>query len=53
MEIIYDNEGKQANHIEYQPVIDGDPDDHSTIYTCISLHMHFFDPLRKKSQIFQ
>ena len=35
MKSIHNNEGKEANHIEYQPIIDGDPNDHSTIYTAL------------------
>ena len=35
MKSIYNSEGKEANHIEYQPIIDGDPNDHSTIYTAL------------------
>ena len=27
--------GKVANHIEYQPIIDGDQNDHNTIYTAL------------------
>ena len=35
MKNIHNSEGKEANHIEYQPIIDGDPNDHSTIYTAL------------------
>ena len=35
MKSIHTSEGKKANHIEYQPIIDGDPNDHSTIYTAL------------------
>ena len=35
MKSIPTSEGKKANHIEYQPIIDGDPNDHSTIYTAL------------------
>ena len=33
MKSIHNSEGKEANHIEYQPIIDGDTNDHSPIYT--------------------
>ena len=35
MKSIHTSEGKKANHIEYQPIIGGDPNDHSTIYTAL------------------
>ena len=35
MKSIHTSEGKKANHIEYQPIIDDDPNDHSTIYTAL------------------
>ena len=35
MKSIHDSEGKAANHIEYQPVIDSDQNDHNTIYTAL------------------
>ena len=35
MKSIHNSEGKEANHIEYQPIIDRDPNDHNTIYTAL------------------
>ena len=35
MKSIHHSEGKETNHTEYQPIIDGDPNDHSTIYTSL------------------
>ena len=35
MKSIHNIGGEEANHIEYQPIIDGDPNDHSTIYTAL------------------
>ena len=35
MKSIPNSEGKEANHIEYQPIIDGDPNDHNTISTAL------------------
>ena len=35
MKSIHNSEGKEANHIEYQPIIDGDPNDQNTIYTAL------------------
>ena len=41
MKSIHSRKTKGVNHIEYQPIIDGDPNDYSTIYTrllqCIEL----------------
>ena len=47
MKSIHDSEGKAANHIEYQPIIDGDQNDPA------QSTQHFFNALRKKTQIFQ
>ena len=35
MKSIPNSEGKEANHIEYQPIIDGDPNDHNTVSTAL------------------
>ena len=35
MKSIHNSEDKEANHMEYQPIKDGDPNDHITIYTAL------------------
>ena len=32
---IHNSEGKETNHTEYQPIIDGDPNNHNTIYIAL------------------
>ena len=48
MKSIHNSEGKEANHIEYQPIIDGDPNDHNNLHSTSSMHWerkakHFCD----------
>ena len=35
MKKVHNSECKEATHIEYQPIIDGDPNDNSTIYATV------------------
>ena len=35
MKSVHNSACKEATHIEFQPIIDGDPNDNSTIYAIV------------------